>query len=174
MQQAPPLRDRLLGSSLIGDVANHALITNDAALFVTDSGRAIGEPQDAAIALTHLILESANRPVTFHSLLVPGARVGIDVNRLRTVAYAAEEVVGGVISQHTRQRRIGVEQLTGRRRDIDSVDRTFEQLAIALLGKTLLGKRPNGSFARGVRLSERPAKHHRGPCDIPDLVIDLG
>jgi hypothetical protein len=38
----------------------------------------------------------------------------------------------------------------------------------------LLGKRPNSSFSRRVRFSERSAKHLGGPCDIPDLVFDIG
>ena len=106
--------------------------------------------------------------------LVFRARRRIDVDRVRDVADAADQFLRRFVSHDPRQRRIGVEQRAGRRRHIDSVDRAFEQLAIAFLGEPLLGQRVDRGLARGVGIDQRAAEHLGGAGDVADLVVDVG
>ncbi len=174
LQQPPAFGDRILGALLVGDVAHRPFIADDLALFVAHGGGAVGEPENRAAALAHLIFELAHHAVALHQVLVFRARRRMHVDRLGDIADAADQVLRRIVSHHPRQRRIGVEQRAGRRRHINPVDRAFEQLAIAFLGEPLLGQRMDGCFARGIGVDKGAAEHFGGAGDIADLVVHVG
>ena len=96
------------------------------------------------------------------------------VDRVRNVLGVADQLLRRIVPHDPRQRRVGVEQRAGWRRDIDPVNRAFEQLAIAFFGQPLLGQSVDGRLARGVGIDQRPAKHLGGARDVADLVVDVG
>jgi len=74
LQQPPAFGNRILGALLIGDVAHRSFIADDPAFFVAHDGGAVGEPENRAAALAHLIFELAHHAVARHQRLVFGAR----------------------------------------------------------------------------------------------------
>ncbi len=174
MQQPPTLGDRILGALLIGDVAHRAFIAHDLAGFVAHGGSAVREPEHRVIARAHLILEFAHHSVALHQQLVFCARRRMDIDGVCDVADAVDHLLRRIVSHDPCQRRIGVEKRAGRRCHINAIDRALEQLAIALLGKPLLGQGMNRRFARGVGVHQRAAEHFGGAGNVTDLVFDIG
>ncbi len=70
LQQPAAFGDRVLGALLVGDVAHRAFIADDLAAFVAHGGGAVGQPEDRAAALAHLIFEFAHHAVALHQPLV--------------------------------------------------------------------------------------------------------
>ena len=174
LQQPPAFGDGILGALLIRDVAHRPFIADGLARLIANHGSAVGEPQDRTVARAHLILELANRPVAPHQLLVFRARRGVNVNRVRDVADAVDQILRRLITQDARQRRVGVEQRAVGRRHVNSVDRPLEQLAIAFLGEALLGQGMHRRLARGVGIDQRAAEYLGGTRNIADLIVHVG
>ncbi len=116
LEQAPSFGDGVFRPLLVGDVAQRALVADDVARLVPHARGAVGEPQDVAAALAHLVLELAHDAVARHQPLIFGARLGVDVDGVGDVVDAVDELLRAVIAHHPRQRRIGVEEIAGRRR----------------------------------------------------------
>ena len=174
LQQPPALGDRILGALLIGDVAHRSLIAHDLAGLVAGDGRAVGEPEHPAVAGANLVFELANHAVALHQLLIFGTRLRMDIDLIGDIADAVHQILRRVITHHPRQRRIGVEKSAARRRHVNSVDRTFEQFAIAFLGKPLLGQRMHRRLTRRVGLDQGATEHFGRPRNIADLVAHIG
>ena len=174
LQQPPAFGNRVLSALLIGDVAHRAFIADDLAGFVAHGGSAVGEPEHRAVARAHLILEFAYHSVALHQQLVLCARRRMNIDGVRDVADAVDQLLRRIVSHDPCQRRIGVEKRAGRRRHINSIDRALEQLAIAFLGKALLGQGMNRCLARGIGVNQRAAEHFGGAGDVTDLVVDIG
>ena len=100
--------------------------------------------------------------------------LGIDIDAVCNVADGADQILRRRITHHPRQRRIGVQQRTARRRDVNSVDRGLEQLAVAFLGEPLFGERANRRLARRIGIDQRLPEHLGGAGDVADLVVDVG
>lgn len=90
------------------------------------------------------------------------------------VVDAVDEVLRAVVTHHPRQRRIGVEEVAGRRRHVNAIDRALEQFSVALLREALLGERAHRRLARRVGLLERAAEHFGRARNIADLVVEVG
>lgn len=151
-----------------------ALVADDIARFVAHAGGAVGEPKDVAAALAHLILELAHHAVARHQPLVFDARLGMDVDGVGDVVDAVDQLLRAVVAHHSRQRRIGVEQIAGRRRHINAVDRALEQFPVALFGEALLGECAHRRLARRIGLLQRTAEHFGRTRDVADLVVEVG
>src|SRR5439155_324881 len=98
----------------------------------------------------------------------------MNIDGVRDVADAVDQLLRRIVSHDPCQRRIGVEKRAGRRRHINSINRALEQLAIAFLGKALLGQGMNRRLARGIGVNQRAAEHFGGAGDVTDLVVDIG
>ena len=173
MQQAPAFGDRILGALLVGDVAHRSLVADDRAGLVVHGARAVGEPQHRAVVRPNLVLILADHAVALHQPLVFRPRLGMDIDRTRNVADAVDQILRCGIAHHPRQRRVGVEQRTAGRRDINSVDRGLEQLAVTFLGKPLFGERAHRRLARRIGVDQRLAKHLGRAGNVTDLVVDI-
>ncbi len=174
LQQTPAFGDRVFGALLIGDVAHRSLVADDLAGVVAHGAGAVGEPEHRIVARANLIFELANHAVALHQPLVFGPRRGVDVDRIGDVADAVDQILRRGVAHHPRQRRVGIEQRAAGRRDVDSVDRGFEQLAIAFLGEALFGERAHRRLARRVGVDQGLPEHFGGPGDVADLVVDVG
>ncbi len=174
LQHSPAFGDGILGALLIGDIAHRAFIADHLTGLIAHRRGAVGEPESGTAALTHLIFELADHAVALHQRLVFGACRRMDVDLVGDVVDAADQRFRRLVSHHPRQRRIGIEKRASRGRHVNSVDGTFEQLAVAFFGQPLLGQRVNRRFARGIGVDQRPAKHFGGARDVADLVIDIG
>ncbi len=122
LQQPAAFGDRIFRALLVGDVAHRPFVADHLAGIVADHGRAVGQPENAAVAPAHLIFEIAHHPVALHQQLKLLPRRRMNVDRLRDIADARDQLFGRVVSHHSRQRRVGVDERAGRRRDVDAVD----------------------------------------------------
>ena len=144
-----------------------------AGLVVHGAG-AVGEPQHRAAARANLVLIFTDHAVALHQPLVFRPRLGIDIDCSRDVADAVDQILRRGIAHHPRQRRVGVQQRAAGRRDVNSVDRGFEQLAVTFLGKPLFGERVHRRLARRIGVDQRLPEHLGGAGDVADLVVDIG
>ena len=140
---------------------------------VVHGARAVGEPQHRAVARANLVLILTDHAVALHQPLVFRPRLGIDIDRIRDVADAVDQILRRGIAHHPRQRRVGVEQRAAGRRDVNSVDRGLEQLAVTFLGKPLFGERAHRRLARRVGVDQRLAEHLGRAGNVADLVVDI-
>ena len=135
--------------------------------------RAIGEPQHRAAARANLVFIFTDHAVALHQPLVFRPRLGMDIDRICDVADAVDQILRCGIAHHPRQRRVGVQQRTAGRRDVNSVDRGLEQLAVTFLGKPLFGECAHRRLARGVSVDQRLPEYFGGAGDVADLVVNI-